>query len=414
MPAPQTFDAFVNGLTAASPLDGTETMPLTGGKRATSEQVGNRTRRPGEIDLFISPPSARWLLMNNATYLRSAYPALAAVIGTGVPDPTFASVSITRSGTANHAAVAYGAGVYVIVGAGGIFSTTDPAIAGTNRVASGTATFNHIIWDGARFIAVGAAGAYYTSSDGITWTSQTTGIGSSAIGHIAYSGALYVVVVAGNALWSSTDGITYTSRFTGAASGILTTAFGAGRWVSAGLNGTSYQVILSADGLSWAFSTALSNPQAVQTGSVVFGNGVFIVAGSLNWSWRSSDGLSFIDLGISPGATSSYAVFDGTDWLYNYSSSGINVSRDNFSNQWVATQVGRQTFNSTLTAVQASTQPLFRNGLLLVPGSNGYLIVYQKYSYDTSLYFKLPATNNAVGYDRSWVAKSYIYAGETG
>jgi hypothetical protein len=84
------------------------------------------------------------------------------------------------------------ASIAVLVGDGGIFSSTD-LITWSRRVS--TSNFFGVSWCETQFVAVGSAGKISTSPDGVTWTVSNSGTSNNLYGVAAQSG---VTLVTGN------------------------------------------------------------------------------------------------------------------------------------------------------------------------------------------------------------------------
>ena len=78
-----------------------------------------------------------------------------------------------------------------------------------------------------------------TSTDGTTWTTRTSGFGTTTIRGVTYGDGLYVAVGDSGKLTTSTDGTTWTTRTSGFAStNIKGVTHGDGLYVAVGDSGT--------------------------------------------------------------------------------------------------------------------------------------------------------------------------------
>ena len=135
------------------------------------------------------------------------------------------------------------------------------------------------------YVAVGSAGVLYSSTDsGVTWTSRTSGFGSTFIGGIAYGNGIFVAVGNSGLITTSTDGVTWTARTAGvAASNLYYVAYINNLFVAVGggANGGTGGITTSPDGITW---TKRTTPTTSSTNlySVTYGGGYYVAVGNLN------------------------------------------------------------------------------------------------------------------------------------
>lgn len=120
--------------------------------------------------------------------------------------------------TARYTSVAYGNGMYVAVGAGGLVKTSPDANTWTARASGTENNLWKVIYGGGKFVAVGGS-QIFTSTDGITWTSYQSS--DQSLYGVAWSGSQYLVVGFA-ALYTSPDGITWTNQNPKGANGAQT------------------------------------------------------------------------------------------------------------------------------------------------------------------------------------------------
>lgn len=226
-------------------------------------------------------------------------------------------------------AVAYGAGVFSTVGAGGEISTSPDGVTWTARGATGARWVNYdVAYVNNRWMAVGSTGGVLTSPDGATWTRQTTPNGTWMRG-CTFGGGRYVVV--GDTGWiiSSTDSVTWTG--TQAAStttqSLNAVAFANGRFVAVGNNGT---IITSTNGTTWAAAPS-GTTQVLQRVGVfrdrfyAIGNTGTILVSDNGTIWTAlGSGTTQVLYGLGSDSNTLFVVggngtilasTDGTNWL---------------------------------------------------------------------------------------------------
>jgi hypothetical protein len=203
-----------------------------------------------------------------------------------------ATTTWSASGVGN--AIAFGNGVFCIVGNGAKCATSPDGITWTYRASLSTAwttSFNGraIIYDGTKFIAVGSGSKCATSPDGITWTNRTsltTVFGGTNVNCIAYNGSVYVACGDLGKVAYSSDATTW----------FLTTSLSSGTWgtvypVNAIICVGSVFVIVgnlsrcaeSSDGVTWTYQAAYFNNANTGNGICTTYNGSSqLVVGGLN------------------------------------------------------------------------------------------------------------------------------------
>ena len=125
---------------------------------------------------------------------------------------------ITTAANANVYIHCYGAGLYVGLVSGNIYTSPD-GITWTSRTSTGNVS--SIEYIAGLFVAMPAVGTtvhtYYTSPDGITWTSRTatlTNLGTDASVTMINcgNGVLALTTYAGGYMYTTSDGLNWTSR----------------------------------------------------------------------------------------------------------------------------------------------------------------------------------------------------------
>jgi photosystem II stability/assembly factor-like uncharacterized protein len=151
---------------------------------------------------------------------------------------------------------------WVIVGdAGVLYSSTDSGATWTSRTSGfGSTQIRDVVYGNGIFVAVGASGKLSTSTDTVTWTSRTSGFGSNAISRVNYvNGYFFALGTAGSTsgVSTSTDGITWTLRTTpaGSPNPVFAVTYGNGYYVIVGEQ-SSYNTIYSTDLATWTNLTS--------------------------------------------------------------------------------------------------------------------------------------------------------------
>ena len=205
---------------------------------------------------------------------------------------------------------AYGANLYVGVGAAGLVATSADGVTwSANTTSSGvTRALGGATFGNGRFVAVGDGGVITTSTDGTTWTPRTSGI-TSNLNAVVTLGSRYIAVGDAGVILTSIDGATWT-RATNAGTGNLVAAcIHNGVAYAAGNVGT---ILSSPDGQSWT-RRSNANDVAAYVG-IAPAHGGLVAAVFSGLATYSPDGINWSTLpGLpSAGATFEAAGSDGT------------------------------------------------------------------------------------------------------
>jgi hypothetical protein len=212
----------------------------------------------------------------------------------------------------NLSSLAYGNGIFVIVGCGAICGggtndilTSSDGINWTPRTSGINNFWPSISYGNGLFVAVGGCSLYcvMTSPDGITWTGHWTNFNSlglyGRLNSITYGNGLFVTV-ANSIVATSPDGITWTSRTSAADNQWTSVTYGNGLFVAVSVDGTGNRVMTSPNGITWTIRASAADNQWQ---SVTYGNGLFVAVSNM-FSGNISNRV-MISSGITTTATSS-------------------------------------------------------------------------------------------------------------
>jgi hypothetical protein len=261
------------------------------------------------------------------TYTVSLDAGLYGYASTG--EVTVGGVSLNGVGLANYAST-----ITQIVALGGITYTSRTS-------GFGTTDINDVTYGDGLYVAVGSSGKLTTSPDGTTWTTRTSGFGATTINDVTYGDGLYVAVGSSGKLTTSPDGITWTTRTSGfGATTIYGVTHGDGLYVAVGNSGT---LTTSTDGTTW--TTRTSGFGATGIYDVTYGGGLYVAVGSsgtlttspdgTTWTTRTSGFGTSVIFGVTYGnglyvAVSGYSTRlatspDGITWTTRTSGFGTTV-----------------------------------------------------------------------------------------
>jgi len=264
---------------------------------------------------------------------------------------------------------AYGAGLYVIAGAGGMLRSSTDAVTWTTRTSGITGAINDMIFANNQFVFVAAAGALRTSTDGITWTARTSGTGTTVnILSLTFGNGVYAYGASDGTLRSSTDGITWTARTTGTSSAINVLRFSGGLFVMGGAG--SLLATSPNDPTNWT----IRNPGFAGSENI---NNIECHAASNIWYYATatgrtgfSPGLDLVNWTTTPniptGTTSELNSIILGNGVYVAAGAGgvLITSTDSLLGTWTAQTSGTSSTITNLT---------YHDGVYYYTGFNGLL-----------------------------------------
>lgn len=177
--------------------------------------------------------------------------------------------------------LAFGDGLYVVVGAGvnKIFTSPD----GSNWTSSSSGSsrnLREVRFGNGIFVAVDDQGLAFRSSDGVSWTSSAV---TSSPTSVAFGDGKFVVV--GNSVSVSSDGLNWTHHSAGNPNIMVGVVFDGSNFVAV----CSRTVLRSTNGTNWSRVTIGSVDTSYN--EVVAGNGKYLVGGFLRTPFLESADL---------------------------------------------------------------------------------------------------------------------------
>lgn len=242
--------------------------------------------------------------------------------------------------------VAYGNGVYVLIGEDATIASSTDAINWTiRRMSTVNISLNGIAFADGKFVAVGSgtptninAGLILTSTDGITWTTNETVASSltAVFTDVIYGNGMWLIPASASRALTSTDGSNWTIRDAGTVP--LQGTFGGGKFVFTNGNNS---VVVTTDGVNWT-RVAVAGAVGGNTpfvNSVTYANGKFVaMVRDSNFnalSYTSTDGVSWT-AGSTIAASSSGIPYITTNGTLLVAAGGAGVFSSTDGLTWTA------------------------------------------------------------------------------
>ena len=223
-------------------------------------------------------------------------------------------------GTSPVSDIHYGNSLFVAVGNDGKLSTSINGTSWTSRTSGFGTSSNSILgvaYGNSLWVAVGQGGKCFTSIDAVSWTSRTSGHGSTTINDVVYGASGWVTIGNNNKVYSSTDAITWTARsggFSNSDSGLSNVEYlNSSTYIICGSqSGITPRVATSTNVSSWSTrTTTLSGDSAVGSS---FGSSLYVVNSNTGIiaTAASTDLTTWTNRGVAAGSTGGRIDFSGS------------------------------------------------------------------------------------------------------
>jgi len=276
---------------------------------------------------------------------------------------------------------AFGAGVWVLLGASGTASVYNGSslLTATLPVPAGGA-YSSITYGGGNFVAVatnatnvGSPAQVSVSANGTSWSTGSMPGTTTNWSSVAYGGGAYVAISAssGTTAAYSADGLSWNSSTLSSTGIWASVAYGAGKFVA--IRTTSNAAAYSTDGgQTW---TATTLPATATWTSITFGNGAFVaVASGTGAAAVSTNGINWYATVMPVSSNWNHVSYGQGQFLAVSTSTTATVAFSDDGNYWVA-----KTVTGNLGRVSAAFGNPNNNGAwITIPstGTNGNLINY--------------------------------------
>jgi outer membrane protein OmpA-like peptidoglycan-associated protein len=178
-------------------------------------------------------------------------------------------------------------GIFLAVGAAGTVTTSPDGYTWTKRANLIKYSLRNVGYGKDNFITIGERGNIFNSKDGISWKRHGTQFTDHLVG-MTYGKGMFVVVGSnGRILTSSDNGVTWIGRYSGTTENLSAVQYGNNKFVAVGAYGT---IVESPDGINWA--TASSGSQSWLL-AIAYANKLFIVVAEDGTILTSPDGTNW-------------------------------------------------------------------------------------------------------------------------
>jgi hypothetical protein len=191
--------------------------------------------------------------------------------------------------------VAFGDGVFVMVGDGLQGYSTDNGLTWTSVASPLVGSWRSVAFGDGVFVMIRGDSQAYSTDNGLTWTTVASPLFGQWNG-VAFGNGVFVMVGIDSQAYSTDDGLTWSYVASPLAGVWNSVTFENGVFVMVGIDSQAYS---TDNGLTW---TSVASPLNGPWSSVTFGNGVFVMIG-----------LYFVVQGTSTG-TQAYSTDNGQTW----------------------------------------------------------------------------------------------------
>jgi len=295
-------------------------VPVVLGGSGSSIPVGSI------VDAVSNPDPTKYLQMNGQWVVRSAWPALSALIPASQPLAPWEFGTLPSSQIWSK--LAWNGSIFCIVtnSLGTVAATSSDGLAWSQQTMARSATWVDITWDGTVFCAVASSPYANVSTNGVSW-SDSTMASNSSWKCVASNGSRLVAVATGTTAggYSDNHGSSWTAMDTGISDSWVDLVWNGSIFCLAGGGGT---VLISSNGINWTNVTLANTVYTIKglawNGSVfcatcgtTFGQAMLVSSDGTNWRVLSNPLLSTTSLISSHGDRFIVYHANGAGYLSN-------------------------------------------------------------------------------------------------
>jgi uncharacterized protein YmfQ (DUF2313 family) len=277
---------------------------------------------------------------------------------------------------------AEGLSLFICAGSGGMLYTSPNGTTWTVRTSQfGASDIRYLAYDETigMAIAVGDAGKLSSSPDGLTWTARTSQFGADTIWRVMSNNALFIATGANGKISTSTNGTAWTARTSGASTIVWDVAWRdpTNTWDSATerfvtIGRTDPIFCVSDNGTAWFTIDPPSGTDVLL--SIVYGNGVFLAAGTVNGDsgvvLYSTDGNVWEVVRVTDDVLPGYSVeLRFGNGLFLFTDTGGNCAVSPDGKNWAFSEDATLVSNPVVSGYLGDDT----SGVFIVAGPSGYL-----------------------------------------
>lgn len=282
----QTYAAAAQAAAGAPSLvghDAFDVLQINSAKNGV--QWGKSGQAVGDILVTARAPDSTYAMAGRVPYLKSAYPDLAALVGTPADTDRSTVTNASLSSSFSSDAIAtFGVAVYggliiaLCINVAFCYTSSDNGVTWVRRPTPFSGGKALAVLNGV-FVAtiqLNNINYVYTTTDGVTWTQRAFVTGTVSYAFVGVVAGLFVVATPGQSSYqTSPDGVAWTQRTTFVANNQALINVNGN--LVAFVAGTSYSV--STDGLVWnTYNAQTASGASLNLQQITFCNGLYYAA----------------------------------------------------------------------------------------------------------------------------------------
>ena len=237
--------------------------------------------------------------------------------------------------------VAYGDGIFVSTGHGGIIYTSTDGNTWVTRSSGANGQLKGVVYGGGNFVVVGTYGSITTSSNGSSWTLRKSDDGE--LNSVSYGIGKYVVVGSTNQIYVSNDSINWKSVNSNTNRHLKDVTFGNDIFVAVGNGGT---IVTSGDGETWSLQT--NGTCCEHLAGVTYGKNIFLSVGDSGTILKSNNTIHWESINSEYSTDLNKIIYVNNKFIVVGHQGTILTSKDGIS--WNSINIGTSSELKNITS----------------------------------------------------------------